>query len=125
MPLEVHPYKLLLYTEGCHFVKHRDTEKEPRMFATLVSSFPLFTRAASSLFTTLTAPSLCTTLAAPTALHSMRRNLPSITPTVSTSSSPSRPDTGSHSCTRFAGLRATVTLTCFKVTKSNGCSRHN
>ncbi|ORZ29152.1 hypothetical protein BCR44DRAFT_1372848, partial [Catenaria anguillulae PL171] len=26
--------------EGCHFVKHRDTEKEPRMFATLVVQLP-------------------------------------------------------------------------------------
>lgn len=33
-------YKLLLYETGQHFVTHRDTEKEARMFATLVVSLP-------------------------------------------------------------------------------------
>ena len=33
-------YKMLLYEEGGHFTKHRDTEKEPGMFGTLVIQFP-------------------------------------------------------------------------------------
>ncbi|ORZ39576.1 hypothetical protein BCR44DRAFT_101519, partial [Catenaria anguillulae PL171] len=40
MPLECHFYKLLLYGPGCHFMRHRDTEKEDRMFATLVIQLP-------------------------------------------------------------------------------------
>ena len=34
------PYKLLLYEAGGHFLLHRDTEKEPGMFATLVVQLP-------------------------------------------------------------------------------------
>jgi hypothetical protein len=34
------PYKLLLYSTGDHFVAHRDTEKVPGMFATLVLQLP-------------------------------------------------------------------------------------
>ncbi|KAL6061599.1 Fe2OG dioxygenase domain-containing protein [Balamuthia mandrillaris] len=34
------PYKLLLYSEGDHFLPHRDTEKEDGMFATLVIQLP-------------------------------------------------------------------------------------
>jgi predicted 2-oxoglutarate/Fe(II)-dependent dioxygenase YbiX len=33
-------YKLLIYDEGSFFVSHRDTEKEPGMFATLVLALP-------------------------------------------------------------------------------------
>ena len=33
-------YKLLLYEEGAHFKLHKDTEKEPGMFATLVICLP-------------------------------------------------------------------------------------
>jgi hypothetical protein len=33
-------YKLLLYKQGCHFKKHRDTEKEKGMFGTLVIQLP-------------------------------------------------------------------------------------
>jgi predicted 2-oxoglutarate/Fe(II)-dependent dioxygenase YbiX len=33
-------YKLLVYKEGCFFVDHRDTEKAPGMFATLVIVLP-------------------------------------------------------------------------------------
>ena len=33
-------YKLLVYDEGSFFVSHRDTEKEPGMFATLVLALP-------------------------------------------------------------------------------------
>ena len=32
----VEPYKLLLYEEGVFFKAHRDTEKTPGMFGTLV-----------------------------------------------------------------------------------------
>ena len=35
-----HIYKLLIYEAGGHFVFHRDTEKEPGMFATLVVQLP-------------------------------------------------------------------------------------
>ena len=35
-----HSYKLLIYEAGGHFVFHRDTEKEPGMFATLVVQLP-------------------------------------------------------------------------------------
>lgn len=35
-----HVYKLLIYEAGGHFVFHRDTEKEPGMFATLVVQLP-------------------------------------------------------------------------------------
>src|SRR5262252_6278953 len=34
------PYKLLVYEEGSFFVSHRDTEKIPNMFATLVVHLP-------------------------------------------------------------------------------------
>jgi hypothetical protein len=33
-------YKLLIYDEGSFFISHRDTEKEPGMFATLVLALP-------------------------------------------------------------------------------------
>ncbi|KAK0524176.1 hypothetical protein OC834_005632 [Tilletia horrida] len=36
VPLSLHLYKLLLYKPGGHFAKHRDTEKEDRMFVTMV-----------------------------------------------------------------------------------------
>ncbi|KAL6076431.1 Retrotransposon-like protein 1 [Balamuthia mandrillaris] len=38
--VEARPYKLLLYSEGDHFLPHRDTEKEVGMFATLVIQLP-------------------------------------------------------------------------------------
>ena len=34
------PYKFLLYKPGGHFKMHRDTEKEDRMFATMVVQLP-------------------------------------------------------------------------------------
>ena len=34
------PYKLLLYEEGAHFKPHKDTEKEPNRFGTLVVCLP-------------------------------------------------------------------------------------
>ncbi|KAK0553355.1 hypothetical protein OC844_006308 [Tilletia horrida] len=40
IPLSLHLYKFLLYKEGGHFAKHRDTEKEDRMFATMVIQLP-------------------------------------------------------------------------------------
>ena len=39
-PIEAAPYKMLLYDAGSFFVSHRDTEKEPGMFATLVIVLP-------------------------------------------------------------------------------------
>lgn len=33
-------YKLLVYKQGGHFLKHQDTEKEKRMFGTLVVQLP-------------------------------------------------------------------------------------
>jgi hypothetical protein len=36
LQLEPHLYKLLLYEPGGHFKVHRDTEKEPGMFATMI-----------------------------------------------------------------------------------------
>jgi len=36
--VEAHLYKLLLYEQGGFFKPHRDTEKEPGMFGTLVST---------------------------------------------------------------------------------------
>jgi hypothetical protein len=39
-PIEAAFYKLLLYEEGGFFVEHRDTEKAPGMFATLVVALP-------------------------------------------------------------------------------------
>lgn len=33
-------YKLLVYDEGCFFLSHRDTEKSPGMFATLLVALP-------------------------------------------------------------------------------------
>lgn len=39
-PVEANLYKLLLYAEGDFFVPHRDTEKEPGMFATLLITLP-------------------------------------------------------------------------------------
>lgn len=38
--LQVRPYKFLLYGPGGHFKMHRDTEKEDRMFATMVVQLP-------------------------------------------------------------------------------------
>jgi hypothetical protein len=39
-PVEAELYKLLIYAEGDFFVRHRDTEKAPGMFATLVIVLP-------------------------------------------------------------------------------------
>ncbi|HEX5998694.1 MAG TPA: 2OG-Fe(II) oxygenase [Hyphomicrobiaceae bacterium] len=39
-PISASLYKLLIYDEGSFFVGHRDTEKEPGMFATLVLALP-------------------------------------------------------------------------------------
>jgi predicted 2-oxoglutarate/Fe(II)-dependent dioxygenase YbiX len=39
-PVSAELYKLLIYDEGSFFVGHRDTEKEPGMFATLVLALP-------------------------------------------------------------------------------------
>ena len=38
--IEYEPYKLLIYEKGSFFTSHRDTEKIPNMFATLVVSLP-------------------------------------------------------------------------------------
>ncbi|KAL6071747.1 Fe2OG dioxygenase domain-containing protein [Balamuthia mandrillaris] len=38
--VEARPYKLLLYSQGDHFLPHRDTEKEKGMFATLIIQLP-------------------------------------------------------------------------------------
>lgn len=38
--VEAHLYKLLFYETGGHFKAHRDTEKEPGMFATLIVQLP-------------------------------------------------------------------------------------
>ncbi|MCB9678192.1 MAG: 2OG-Fe(II) oxygenase [Alphaproteobacteria bacterium] len=39
-PVDANLYKLLLYGAGDFFVPHRDTEKEPGMFATLIVALP-------------------------------------------------------------------------------------
>ena len=39
-PIAAELYKLLLYDQGSFFVSHRDTEKAPGMFATLVLVLP-------------------------------------------------------------------------------------
>jgi predicted 2-oxoglutarate/Fe(II)-dependent dioxygenase YbiX len=39
-PIAAELYKLLVYDQGSFFVSHRDTEKAPGMFATLVLSLP-------------------------------------------------------------------------------------
>jgi predicted 2-oxoglutarate/Fe(II)-dependent dioxygenase YbiX len=39
-PVNAELYKLLIYDEGCFFVGHRDTEKTPGMFATLIVVLP-------------------------------------------------------------------------------------
>nr|WP_294548771.1 2OG-Fe(II) oxygenase [uncultured Rhodopila sp.] len=41
-PIEAEFYKLLIYDKGSFFVSHRDTEKAPGMFATLVVVLPSF-----------------------------------------------------------------------------------
>ena len=41
-PIEAEFYKMLIYDEGSFFVSHRDTEKTPGMFATLVVMLPSF-----------------------------------------------------------------------------------
>jgi hypothetical protein len=38
--VSAHFYKMLLYEEGGHFKKHRDTEKEPGMFGSLLIQLP-------------------------------------------------------------------------------------
>jgi predicted 2-oxoglutarate/Fe(II)-dependent dioxygenase YbiX len=38
--IEFKPYKLLIYQKGSFFAAHRDTEKTPNMFATLVINLP-------------------------------------------------------------------------------------
>jgi predicted 2-oxoglutarate/Fe(II)-dependent dioxygenase YbiX len=38
--VEAKLYKLLIYSENGHFVKHRDTEKEKGMFATMIIQLP-------------------------------------------------------------------------------------
>jgi hypothetical protein len=39
-PVAAELYKLLIYDQGSHFVRHRDTEKAPGMFATLIIALP-------------------------------------------------------------------------------------
>ncbi|MDM0116604.1 2OG-Fe(II) oxygenase [Variovorax sp. J22R133] len=39
-PVAADLYKLLIYDQGSHFVGHRDTEKAPGMFATLIITLP-------------------------------------------------------------------------------------
>src|SRR6202011_2135715 len=39
-PIAAELYKLLIYDQGSHFVSHRDTEKAPGMFATLIITLP-------------------------------------------------------------------------------------
>jgi predicted 2-oxoglutarate/Fe(II)-dependent dioxygenase YbiX len=39
-PVSAELYKLLIYDKGSFFVSHRDTEKQPGMFATLVLALP-------------------------------------------------------------------------------------
>ena len=39
-PVTAELYKVLIYDQGSHFVNHRDTEKAPGMFATLVIALP-------------------------------------------------------------------------------------
>ncbi|KAG2489506.1 hypothetical protein HYH03_011958 [Edaphochlamys debaryana] len=39
--VEARLYKLLMYEEGGHFLEHRDTEKEPGMFGTLLVQLPV------------------------------------------------------------------------------------
>lgn len=39
-PSPSRPYKLLVYDKGSFFISHRDTEKAPGMFATLVEAMP-------------------------------------------------------------------------------------
>jgi hypothetical protein len=39
-PIEAELYKMLIYEPGSFFVSHRDTEKAPGMFATLVIALP-------------------------------------------------------------------------------------
>jgi predicted 2-oxoglutarate/Fe(II)-dependent dioxygenase YbiX len=39
-PVSAEFYKLLIYDKGSFFISHRDTEKEPGMFATLVLALP-------------------------------------------------------------------------------------
>ena len=39
-PVTAELYKLLVYDKGSFFVSHRDTEKAPGMFATLVVALP-------------------------------------------------------------------------------------
>lgn len=39
-PVAAELYKLLIYDQGSHFVSHRDTEKAPGMFATLIITLP-------------------------------------------------------------------------------------
>ncbi|CAD6893297.1 unnamed protein product [Tilletia caries] len=39
-PINLHLHKLLLYKEGGHHAKHRDTEREDRSFATMVVQLP-------------------------------------------------------------------------------------
>jgi predicted 2-oxoglutarate/Fe(II)-dependent dioxygenase YbiX len=41
-PVEAELYKLLVYDQGSFFVSHRDTEKAPGMFATLIIVLPSF-----------------------------------------------------------------------------------
>jgi hypothetical protein len=38
--VEAELYKLLVYDEGCFFLEHRDTEKSPGMFGTLIVALP-------------------------------------------------------------------------------------
>ena len=40
MQVEARLYKMVLYEEGGFFKAHKDTEKEPGMFATLVVQLP-------------------------------------------------------------------------------------
>jgi len=39
-PIQTDLYKLLLYEEGCYFRRHRDNERMPGCFGTLVIQLP-------------------------------------------------------------------------------------
>ena len=89
-PVSAKLYKLLIYDKGSFFVSHRDTEKEPGMFATLVLALPSLSSAGSLSCATTVAK--CSSISR--AASHPRWHLPPSTPTACTRFSRSPPAAG-------------------------------
>lgn len=75
-PVVAELYKLLVYDQGSFFVSHRDTEKAPGMFATLVSYCPSSTPVGNYWCATKTGKRDSTCTAQSHRMQCLRRSMP-------------------------------------------------